>query len=344
MTSRWSASTSTCPTRTSRLRGAHARGHRQRTSASTSTTSTPRRSSATAPRSLRRPDAILVPGGFGNAASRARSAAVRYARERHPVPRHLPRHAARGHRVRARRAASPAPTAPSSTRHAASGHRADHRDQAEPRRDGREAHRCASDLAARCASARNRARSCPARSRTDLRSTQDRGRAPSPSATRSTTTTCRARGGASWSGAGEERTAGDLVEMVELPNHPWFFASQFHPEFTSNPRATRCSSSYIRRRSTTAGAHGTSGIHPRAELVASDRTRPEAERGSSGLGRRRTGAVPSSPALRRRERQRWQMDVAPGKAIARRSASRSSSSRRTTRRTGASGGRSAAPA
>ena len=28
----------------------------------------------------------------------------------------------------------------------------------------------------------------------------------------------------------------DLVEMVEIPNHPWFLASQFHPEFTSNPR------------------------------------------------------------------------------------------------------------
>ncbi|WP_405234613.1 CTP synthase [Lentisalinibacter salinarum] len=28
----------------------------------------------------------------------------------------------------------------------------------------------------------------------------------------------------------------DLVEMVELPAHPWFLASQFHPEFTSNPR------------------------------------------------------------------------------------------------------------
>jgi CTP synthase len=28
----------------------------------------------------------------------------------------------------------------------------------------------------------------------------------------------------------------DLVEMVELPNHPFFLASQFHPEFTSNPR------------------------------------------------------------------------------------------------------------
>jgi CTP synthase len=24
--------------------------------------------------------------------------------------------------------------------------------------------------------------------------------------------------------------------MVELPQHPWFFGCQFHPEFTSNPR------------------------------------------------------------------------------------------------------------
>ncbi len=27
-----------------------------------------------------------------------------------------------------------------------------------------------------------------------------------------------------------------LVEIVELPKHPWFLACQFHPEFTSNPR------------------------------------------------------------------------------------------------------------
>jgi CTP synthase len=27
-----------------------------------------------------------------------------------------------------------------------------------------------------------------------------------------------------------------LVEVVELPNHPWFLACQFHPEFQSNPR------------------------------------------------------------------------------------------------------------
>jgi len=29
---------------------------------------------------------------------------------------------------------------------------------------------------------------------------------------------------------------GKLVEVVEAPNHPWFVACQFHPEFTSTPR------------------------------------------------------------------------------------------------------------
>jgi CTP synthase len=31
-------------------------------------------------------------------------------------------------------------------------------------------------------------------------------------------------------------SADGLVEIVELPGHPWFIASQFHPEFTSTPR------------------------------------------------------------------------------------------------------------
>jgi CTP synthase len=35
---------------------------------------------------------------------------------------------------------------------------------------------------------------------------------------------------AGWSG---DRS---LVEMIELPEHPWFVACQFHPEFTSDPR------------------------------------------------------------------------------------------------------------
>ena len=31
--------------------------------------------------------------------------------------------------------------------------------------------------------------------------------------------------------------AGNLVEMVELKDHPWFVACQFHPEFQSKPDA-----------------------------------------------------------------------------------------------------------
>ncbi|OOZ39401.1 glutamine amidotransferase-related protein, partial [Solemya elarraichensis gill symbiont] len=30
---------------------------------------------------------------------------------------------------------------------------------------------------------------------------------------------------------------GELVEIVEVSDHPWFIACQFHPEFTSTPRA-----------------------------------------------------------------------------------------------------------
>lgn len=36
-----------------------------------------------------------------------------------------------------------------------------------------------------------------------------------------------------FSGFSEDKS---LVEVVELPDHPWFVACQFHPEFTSNPR------------------------------------------------------------------------------------------------------------
>ncbi|NDH50213.1 MAG: CTP synthetase, partial [Proteobacteria bacterium] len=32
------------------------------------------------------------------------------------------------------------------------------------------------------------------------------------------------------------RSVDGLVEAIEYSEHPWFFASQFHPEFTSNPR------------------------------------------------------------------------------------------------------------
>ncbi|MBK6598933.1 MAG: CTP synthase [Proteobacteria bacterium] len=40
------------------------------------------------------------------------------------------------------------------------------------------------------------------------------------------------QGGMRFSGMSRD----DLVEIVELPAHPWFVATQFHPEFTSTPR------------------------------------------------------------------------------------------------------------
>jgi CTP synthase len=35
------------------------------------------------------------------------------------------------------------------------------------------------------------------------------------------------------SGVSHDKT---LVEIIELPNHPWFMGCQSHPEFTSHPR------------------------------------------------------------------------------------------------------------
>jgi CTP synthase len=32
------------------------------------------------------------------------------------------------------------------------------------------------------------------------------------------------------------RSVDGLVEVIELPGHPWFLAVQFHPEFQSTPR------------------------------------------------------------------------------------------------------------
>jgi CTP synthase len=32
---------------------------------------------------------------------------------------------------------------------------------------------------------------------------------------------------------------GSLVEVVELPEHPWFLAVQYHPEFKSKPTAAQ---------------------------------------------------------------------------------------------------------
>ncbi|MBR9726522.1 CTP synthase [Shewanella intestini] len=41
------------------------------------------------------------------------------------------------------------------------------------------------------------------------------------------------KAGLKFSGLSSDRK---LVEMIEIPTHPWFIAGQFHPEFTSTPR------------------------------------------------------------------------------------------------------------
>jgi CTP synthase len=63
--------------------------------------------------------------------------------------------------------------------------------------------------------------------------------------------------------------AGDLCEMVELADHPWFFGCPYHPEITSNPRRghplfvsfVRAALAHAQQRETAAPA--------RAKLVAS---------------------------------------------------------------------------
>ncbi len=96
----------------------------------------------TGPGCLAGMDAILVPGGFGERGIEGKIQAVRYAREhRHPLPRHLPRHAGRLHRVRPRRArARGRELHRVQPRDAGPGDRADHR-VARPQRRDRHARR-----------------------------------------------------------------------------------------------------------------------------------------------------------------------------------------------------------
>ncbi len=91
-------------------------------------------------------DAILVPGGFGERGIEGKIEAVRYAREtQDSLPRHLPRHAARDHRVLAQRR-GPRGRAQHRVQSclAAPGHRADHR-VAGPEGHGRGARRNLAD-------------------------------------------------------------------------------------------------------------------------------------------------------------------------------------------------------
>ena len=54
---------------------------------------------------------------------------------------------------------------------------------------------------------------------------------------------------------------GSLVEVVELPDHPWFLGCQFHPEFTSRPRQGHpLFSSFIRAAREYHAGHNTGAV------------------------------------------------------------------------------------
>ena len=202
--------------------------------ASTSTTSSPPTSSSTARTMLQGMDAILVPGGFGERGIEGKIQAVRYrARARHSLSRHLPRHADGHRRIRSPRAGL----------HRCQQHRVQPRDAAS--RD------CA-DL--RVAGSGARFAACATRSPTRARTM----RLGAQEVVLGAGTRAReifgkdvilerhrhryefnntyldrfTHAGLRFSGFSRD----GLVEVIELQNHPWFVATQFHPEFTSTPR------------------------------------------------------------------------------------------------------------
>jgi CTP synthase len=201
---------------------------------SRSITSIPSSSSATARLPAEGMDAILVPGGFGERGIEGKIAAVRYARE-NGVP-YLG--ICLGMQVAviefARTSpASRAPTAPSSsparripvialiTEWLDRDGRVEQRSEGvRPRRHhapGRPGVHLIPGTLAHSSTARQHHRAPPPPLRIQQ---QLPGHA-------------REKAGLVISGRSED---GSLVEVVELPDHPWFVACQFHPEFTSTPR------------------------------------------------------------------------------------------------------------
>ena len=179
-------------------------------------------------------DAILVPGGFGERGIEGKIAAVRFARE-NKIPylgiclgmqlaviefgRHVLGLENANSTEFNRASAHPVIALITEWQDAAKGEQK--RDDSD--RQGRH------DAPGRAGSARRR------RTRWRAPSTATRRCASAIAiATNSTTVTAIAtrRPGFRFSGLSKD----DLVEIIELPGHPWFVATQFHPEFTSTPR------------------------------------------------------------------------------------------------------------
>ena len=218
-----STSSSTTPTRASTRRSPTAASPpRPRCASAASSPRTSRPSAST--RSSAASTASSCPAASASAASRARSRrSAGRARTACPYLGLCLGHAVRRDRVRAqrRRASQGAHSTEFDAGHAAPGDRPDAR-PAGPRA-----------RAARCGSARTAARCAPARAPAPPTATRS-SRSATATATSSTTRTASSsRPRASFvGGVNPER---DLVEIVELHDHPYFVAVQFHPEFKSKP-------------------------------------------------------------------------------------------------------------
>ncbi len=182
-------------------------------------------------------DAILVPGGFGKRGVEGKIAAIRYARE-NGIPYLgicLGMQLAVIEYARHKAGLAGANSTEFDPDDAAPGGRADHR-VAEPRRLDRAAHariRPGRHDAPRRAALRGRAGLARA---PDLRRDDVSERHRHRYEVNNHYLPRLEAAGLVVGAWAKSAAAGDLCEMIELPQHPWFFGCQFHPEFTSKPR------------------------------------------------------------------------------------------------------------
>ena len=190
---------------------------------------------------LEQVDGVLVPGGFGSRGWEGKILACRVAREReipylgiclgmHVAVSEFARHVRRARRRELDRDGS--------------------RDAVPGDRPAARSRRRSRTSAARCGSVRRRSSWQTERARA-RRTASRSSTSGTGTATRSTTITARARrtAGLVISGTFQE---GRLVEIVELPDHPWFVASQFHPGVQVAADASGAALPRLRRRRTRA--------------------------------------------------------------------------------------------
>ena len=171
-------------------------------------------------------DGLLVPGGFGERGIEGKVEAIRFARERRdPVLRHLPGNAMRGDRVcPQRRRPGRRPFDRVQQGHAPPGDLPAGRAADDHRQGG---HDAAGGAGRACSIPASQAAAGYGR---DAISERHRHRYEFNNVYRQQF----AAHGMQFAGTSPD---GSLVELIELPDHPWFVAVQFHPEFKSKPTA-----------------------------------------------------------------------------------------------------------